>query len=80
MSDARPSAPVSLRIELGRAALDSQVAATLEPGSQVSLDADAGQPVEIVVNGQLLARGEVFVVEGKFWIRVIERVPQSRAA
>jgi flagellar motor switch protein FliN/FliY len=77
---ARPPAKVSLRIELGRSTLPASEAESLGIGSQVTLDAEAGQPVDIVVNGQLMARGEVLVVEGQFWIRVIERVAQSRAA
>ena len=48
----------------------------LRAGSVVSLDKAAGEPIDILANGRLVARGEVIVVEGKFGVRLCEVIAQ----
>ena len=61
-----------LRIELGRAELLIEEVLELKEGSVVPLDKLAGDPVDILVNGKLIARGEVLVLNNNFCVRVAE--------
>jgi len=61
-----------VHIEMGRAELQLDEANSLRPGAVVSLDKLAGDPVDILVNGRLLARGEVLVLNDRFCVRVAE--------
>jgi flagellar motor switch protein FliN/FliY len=70
---------LDLSIELGRAEMPLADVMALEPGVVVPLDKRAGDPVDIVVNGRLVARGEVVVVENKFCVRVVELVGARQA-
>jgi len=63
---------LDLRIELGRAELLIEDVLKLREGSVVPLDKLAGDPVDILVNGRLVARGEVLVLNDKFCVRVAE--------
>ncbi len=63
---------LDLRIELGRTELLIEEVLRLKPGSVVPLDKLAGDPVDILVNGRLLARGEVLVLNDNFCVRVAE--------
>lgn len=65
---------LDLHIELGRAELLIDEVLGLEEGSVVPLDKLAGDPVDIVVNGRLLARGEVLVLNDNFCVRIGEIV------
>ena len=71
---------MNLRIELGRAHLSPEDAARLGAGSAVSLDALVDEPVDIILEGRLVARGEVLVFEGSFCVRVTELIGGPRAA
>ena len=62
--------PVSLTIELGGCQLPMREILQLNIGSVVQLDKPADAPVELSVNGKLIARGEVVVVEGSFGVRI----------
>jgi flagellar motor switch protein FliN/FliY len=69
----RSEAELEIRIELGRAALPVEEATQLREGSVVALDKLAADPVDIVANGRLIARGEVLVLEnGNFGVQVAE--------
>ena len=68
---------VDLRIELGRACLDRDAASKLRTGAVVPLDNSAYDPVAVYADGQLIARGELIEVDGKFGVRVVEIVPFS---
>lgn len=69
---------LDLRIELGRAELLIEEVLQLREGSVVPLDKLAGDPVDILVNGRLVARGEVLVLNDNFCVRVAEiLVPPS---
>lgn len=63
---------LDVRIELGRAELLIEDVTKLRSGSVVPLDKLAGDPVDILVNGQLIARGEVLVLNDNFCVRVAE--------
>jgi len=73
---------VSMRVsvELGRSRMTVEEVLQLGPGSVVELDKLAGEPVDILVNERLIARGEVVVVDENFGVRVTEIVsPRQRA-
>ena len=65
---------LELQIELGRAELLIEEVLALREGAVVPLDKLAGDPVDILVNGRLLARGEVLVLNDNFCVRVAEIV------
>ncbi len=68
---------VELQIELGRAFLPSDEGDTLREGAVVPLDKLAGDPVDILVDGRLIARGEVLVLNDKLCVRVAEIIGSS---
>ena len=65
---------LDLRIELGRADMYLEEVLRLRRGSVVPLDKLAGDPVDIFVNGRLIARGEVLVMNDNFCVRVAELI------
>ncbi len=65
---------MDLRVELGRTQMRLEDVLQLRSGSVVALDKLAGDPVDIFVNGKLIARGEVLVMNDNFCIRVTELV------
>lgn len=69
---------LDLSVELGRTIIPVRGVLQLGPGAVVELEKPAGEPVEIYVNGKLIAKGEVVVVDENFGVRVTEIV--SRAA
>jgi len=70
--DALGDVELDLRIELGRTELLIDEVMRLKEGSVVPLDKLAGDPVDILVNGRLVARGEVLVLNDNFCVRVAE--------
>lgn len=68
---------LDLRIELGRTQLLIDEVLKLREGSVVPLDKLAGDPVDILVNGRLIARGEVLVLNDNFCVRVAEILAPS---
>ena len=65
---------LDLRIELGRTELLIEEVLQLREGTVVPLDKLAGDPVDILVNGRLIARGEVLVLNDNFCVRVAELI------
>lgn len=65
---------LQLTVELGRKDLTVKEALHLGPGSVIELDRIAGEPVDLYVNGKLIARGEVVVIDENFGVRVTEVV------
>ncbi len=65
---------LDLRIELGRTELLIEEVLQLKEGSVVPLDKLAGDPVDVLVNGRLIARGEVLVLNDNFCVRIAEIV------
>jgi flagellar motor switch protein FliN/FliY len=71
--------PVTLTVELGRAKISIRNLLQLAHGSVVELDGLAGEPMDVLVNGTLIAQGEVVVVNDKFGIRLTDIItPQER--
>ena len=64
--------PVQLTVELGRTRIPIKNILQLAQGSVVELDALAGEPMDVLVNGYLIAQGEVVVVNDKFGIRLTD--------
>jgi len=71
--------PVSLTIELGSCQLPMKEVLQLNIGSVVQLDKPADAPVELSVNGKLIAHGEVVVVEDRFGVKITEVVGSAAA-
>jgi len=75
---------VTLALEVGRARMSVRDLLQLAPGAVVELDRLAGEPLDVLVNGVRVARGEVVVVNEKFGIRLTdvvsatERMEQAR--
>jgi flagellar motor switch protein FliN/FliY len=71
--------PLEVNVELGRTRLTVQDLLQLGPGSVIELDKVAGEALDILVNGRLVARGEAVVVNDKFGVRITDIVsPQER--
>jgi flagellar motor switch protein FliN/FliY len=70
---------LDVMIELGRSALSIKRILELAPGSIVELDRMAGEPVDLMVNNKVVARGEVVVIDESFGIRIVSLVsPEER--
>lgn len=69
--------PVHLNVELGRTRLTIKQLLELTEGSVVELDGLAGDPMDILINGYLIAQGEVVVVDDKYGIRITEIITPS---
>jgi len=71
--------PVTLSMEIGRTQISIRNLLQLNQGSVVELDRLAGEPMDVMVNGTLVAHGEVVVVNEKFGIRLTDIIsPQER--
>jgi flagellar motor switch protein FliN len=69
--------PLDVTVELGRSRMSIQELLALSPGSVIELDKVAGEPLDIVVNDRLIARGEAVVVNDKFGIRITDIVSKA---
>ena len=69
--------PVQLTVELGRTRIPIKHILQLAQGSVIELDAMAGEPMDVLINGCLIAQGEVVVVNDKFGIRLTDIVTPS---
>ena len=69
--------PVQLTVELGRTRIPIKYILQLAQGSVVELETMAGEPMDVLVNGYLIAQGEVVVVNDKFGIRLTDIVTPS---
>lgn len=69
--------PVQLTVELGRTKIAIKNLLQLAQGSVVELDGLAGEPMDVLVNGFLIAQGEVVVVNDKFGIRLTDIITPS---
>lgn len=66
--------PVQLSVEIGRARTTISHVLQLSPGSVVELESQAGAPMDVLINGYLIAQGEVVVVNDRFGIRLTDIV------
>ncbi len=69
--------PIQLTVELGRTRIPIKHILQLAQGSVIELDALAGEPMDVLVNGFLIAQGEVVVVNDRFGIRLTDIVTPS---
>lgn len=69
--------PVNLTVELGRTKISIRNLLQLAHGSVVELEGMAGEPMDVLVNGTLIAQGEVVVVNEKFGIRLTDIITQQ---
>jgi flagellar motor switch protein FliN/FliY len=69
-------ADVELQVsaELGRTSMTMGHLLDLQPGSVIELDRAVGSPIDVLVNGTLIARGEIIVVDDRYAVRVTEIV------
>jgi flagellar motor switch protein FliN len=72
--------PVHLTVELGQCQLPMREVLQLNVGSVIQLDKAADAPVDLFVNGKMVARGEVVVIEDRFGVKIIEIVGSAAAA
>lgn len=72
--------PLKVTVELGRAQMRIKEILNLGQGSVVELDKLAGEPVDVLVNGQLIAHGEVVVIDENFGIKITNLVKEEEAA
>jgi flagellar motor switch protein FliN/FliY len=85
-NDARPNidvildVPVTLSLEVGRAQMSVGRLLRLSQGSVVELDRSAGEPLDVLVNGTLVAHGEIVIINDKFGIRLTDVVPPGKRA
>jgi flagellar motor switch protein FliN/FliY len=75
--DALMDVPVTLSVEIGRNRLPIKELLRLNQGAVVELDREVNQPLDLLVNGTLMARGEVVVVDGQFGLRLVDIVSPS---
>jgi len=72
--DALMDVQVMLSVEIGRSKLPIKQLIRLNQGSVIELDREVNEPLDLLVNGTLIARGEVVVVDGQFGLRLIDIV------
>ncbi len=75
--DAILDIPVTITMEVGRSQISIRNLLQLNQGSVVELDRVAGEPLDVQVNGTLIAHGEVVVVNDKFGIRLTDVISQT---
>jgi flagellar motor switch protein FliN/FliY len=64
--------PLEVTVELGRTAKSISEILNFAPGTIIELDRIAGEPIDVLVNGKFVAKGEVVVIEESFGVRVTE--------
>jgi flagellar motor switch protein FliN/FliY len=72
--------PVDLSVEMGRTRMTVGETLELRQGSIITLNRMAGEPVDLLVNGTAIARGEVVVIDEQFGLRVTEVLGQIAGA
>ena len=70
--------PVELTVELGRTTMTIRETLEMGPGSIVALDRMTGEPVDLLVNGQTIAQGEVVAIDEEFGLRITHVVSPKR--
>jgi len=71
--------PVRVTVELGKTRKNISEILAITPGSVIELDKMAGEPVDVLVNGKLIAKGEVVVIDENFGVRITEVVGAHKA-
>jgi flagellar motor switch protein FliN/FliY len=70
--------PLRVTVELGRTRMKIRDVLSLVPGSIVELEKLAGEPVDILVNGKEIARGEVVVIDEEFGVRITDIASRAK--
>ena len=70
--------PLEVTVELGRTIKSIAEILDFAPGTIIELDRIAGEPIDVLVNGKFVAKGEVVVIEESFGIRVTEIIKQNK--
>ncbi len=68
--DSLMNVPVRVTVRLGRTRLTLSELVSLAPGSLIPLDREAHEPADILVNGKLIARGEIVTIDEKYGVRI----------
>jgi len=72
--------PVTLSLEVGRTEMSVGQLLRLTQGAVVELERSAGEPLDVMVNGALVAHGEIVVINDKFGIRLVDVVKSTQQA
>lgn len=72
--------PLEVTVELGRAVMKVRNLLSLREGSVIELNRTPGAPVDVLVNGRLVARGDVVVVDDEFGVRITEVLDRAATA
>lgn len=70
--------PLNVRVEIGKTKMPMREVLKLAQGSIIKLEKQAGAPVDIIANGQTVARGDVIVIEDNFGVRITEIVTSRK--
>ncbi len=70
--------PVVMTVEVGRKSLAIKDLLSLTPGSVVTFDRSVTEPMDVMINGTLIARGEVVSADGKFGLRLVDIVSTKK--
>jgi flagellar motor switch protein FliN/FliY len=70
--------PVELAVEIGRTRMTIRETLALGPGSIITLNRLAGEPVDLLVNGKVIAQGEVVVIDEEFGLRITDIVSTAQ--
>jgi flagellar motor switch protein FliN/FliY len=70
--------PVVMTVEVGRKSLTIKELLSLTPGSVVTFNKSVNEPMDVMINGTLIARGEVVSSEGKFGLRLVDIVSTKK--
>lgn len=71
---------MEVTVELGRTVMPIRELLALQPGMVVEIDRAAGAPIDVLVNGRLIARGEVVVIDEEFGVRITDIVSEREVA
>jgi len=69
--------PLEVSVQLGRTSLPISELMSLSPGSVIDLDKLSGEPLDILLNNRLVARGEAVVVNDRYGVRIVEIIAAS---
>jgi flagellar motor switch protein FliN len=69
--------PLEVSVQLGRTSLPIAELMSLSPGSVIDLDKLSGEPLDILLNNKLVARGEAVVVNDRYGVRIVEIIAAS---
>jgi len=69
--------PITVNVELGKTKMSLEEVLSLHEGSIIEIDRLAGEPLDLVVNGQLIAKGEVVAIDDNYGLRITEILAEN---